>query len=100
MRAASVLPLKSQPVVSGKNSNVGLDKLHDRVVEEPVWVLNDMVSPGFKVVRLDELSQLWPLEVWCTVGEEDGTHTKCVTHKEQTTLLMLSLLLGAPNTEA
>ena len=58
MRAATMLPTKHQPIVSGsKDSNVeGLDKLHDSMVEEPVcegWVLNDCLgtgSPGVRVV--------------------------------------------------
>ena len=54
-----------------------LHELHDSVVEEPVcegWVLDDSLgsgSPGVRVVGADELSQLWPLEVCCTVSEED-----------------------------
>ena len=55
---------------------VGL--LDDSMVEEPVgegWVVDDSLGagcPGVRVVWADELSQLWPLEVCCTVGEEDG----------------------------
>ena len=77
MCAASMW-LPSQPVATGsKDFNIeGLDKLHDSVVEEPAcegWVLNycpGTVSPGVRVVRVDESCQLWPLEVCCIVSVE------------------------------
>ena len=101
-----MLPLKPEPVVRcSKDSSVeDLHKLHDSVVEEPVcegWVLDDCLgsgSPGVRVVRVDESSQLWPLEVCCTVSEEDCRETQCVDHGEQTTPLTLPLLLGATQT--
>ena len=31
-------------------------------------------------IRTNEVCQLWPLEVNCTVGEEDGGQTKRVHH--------------------
>ena len=103
MGAASVLPLKSQPVVScSKDSYIeSPEELHNSVVEEPVsksWVLNDCLgsgSPGVRVVRTDEASQFWPLEVCSTVCEEDGGQTQCVHHGEQTTPLTLPVLLHA-----
>ena len=70
-------------------------------IEEPVckgWVLNDclgMGSSGVKVIRADKLCQLWPLEMCCTVGEEEGWQTQCVHHGEEVTPLMLPVLLGA-----
>ena len=106
VRAASVLPLKPEPVVRGsKDSSVeDLHELHESVVEEPVcegWVLDDCLgsgSPGVRVVGADELSQLWPQEVCCTVSEEDCRETQCVNHGEQTTPLTLTVLLGATQT--
>ena len=106
MRAASVLPLKPQPVVCcSKDSSVeDLDKLYNSVIKEPVcegWVLDDCLgsgSPGVRVVRADESSQLWPLEVCCTVSEEDCWQTQCVDHGEQTTPLTFPILLGTTQT--
>ena len=106
VRAASVLPLKPEPVVRGsKDSSVeDLHKLHDSVVEEPVckgWVLDGWVgsgSAGVRVVWADESSQLWPLEVCCTVSEEDCRQAQCVDHGKQTTPLTLPILLGAMQT--
>lgn len=103
MRTASVLPFKLQPVASdSKDSSIeGLDELHDSAIEEPVcegWVFDDSIGtgrPGIGVIRADELSQLWPLEVRCTVGKEDGGETQCINHGEQTTPLTLPVLLGA-----
>ena len=101
-----MLPLKPQPVVSGtKDCNVeDLDELCDPVVEEPVrdgWVLDDCLGPGssgVRVVKTDESSQLWPLQVCCTVSEEDGGQTQSVDHGEQATPLTLPILLGATQT--
>ena len=106
VRAASVLPLKRQPVVCGsKDSSVeDLDELNESVVEEPVcegWDPDDSLgsgSPGVRVVWADESSKLWPLEVCCTVGKEDCRQTQSVDHGEQTTLLTLPLLLGTTQT--
>ena len=75
-----MLPLKPQPLVSGsKDSSVeSLGELNDCMVEEPACkgqVFNNclgMGRPGIKVIRTDKLSQLRPLEVCCTVGEENG----------------------------
>ena len=68
VRAASVLPLEPQPVVSSsKDSSVeGFEELHHSMVEEPVgegWVVDDSLGagcPGVRVVGADESSQLWP----------------------------------------
>ena len=106
MGTPTVLPLKPQPVVSGsKDSNVvGFDKLHYSRIEEPVCdslVLDDCLgtsSPGVRVVRADESCQLRPLEVCCTVSEEDGRQTQCVDHGEQTTPLTLPVLPAATQT--
>ena len=106
MRAASVLPLKPQSVVgSSKDSYIeSLEELHDPVLKEPVcksWVFINYLcsgSPGVRVVRADELSQLWPLEVCYTVCKEDGRQTQCVHHGEQMTPLTLPILFGAPQT--
>ena len=74
------------------------------MVEEPVgedWVVDDGLGagcPGVRVVGADELSQLWPLEVSWTVGEEDGGHTQSVDHGEEVTPLTLPVLLGATQT--
>ena len=97
IRAASVLPLEPQPVVSVE----GLGKLHDSMLDEPVgegWVVNHSLGadcPGVRVVRADESSQLWPLEVCCTVSEEDIGQTQSVNHEEKATPLTLPVLLGA-----
>ena len=58
VRAASVLPLEPQPVVSSsKDSGVeGLEELHDSMVEEPVgegWVVDDSLGAGSPGVRVD-----------------------------------------------
>ena len=68
--AASVLPLESQPIVSGStdSSVEGLEKLHDSMVQ-PVgecWVVDDSLGVGVRVVGADESCRLWPLEVCCT----------------------------------
>ena len=74
------------------------------MVEEPVregWVVDDSLGagcPGVRVVGADESSQLWPLEVCCTVGEEDGGQTQSVDHGEEATPLTLPVLLGATQT--
>ena len=57
VRAASVLPLEPQPVVSSsKDSSVeGLEELHDSMVEEPVgegWVVDDSLGAGCPGVRV------------------------------------------------
>ena len=57
VRAASVLPLEPQPVVSSpKDSGVeGLEELHDSMVEEPVgegWVVDDSLGAGTPGVRV------------------------------------------------
>ena len=87
MMVASVLPLEPQPVVSSsKDSSVeGLEELHHSMVEEPVGEGDDDLSPGVRVVRADESSQLWPLEVCCTVSEEDSGQTQSVDHGEEAT---------------
>ena len=100
MRAASVLPLKPQPVVCGsKDSSVeDLGELNVSVIEEPVcegWILDDCLcsgSPAVRVVGADEFSQLWPRDICCTVSEEDCRQTQCVNHGEQATPLTLSVL--------
>ena len=100
MGTASVLALKPEPVVSGsKHFEVEhFDKLHDPMVEEPVckgWVLDDCLGtgcPGVRVVRTDESSQFWPLEICCTVCEEDSRQTQSAHHGEQTTPLTLPVL--------
>ena len=106
VRAASVLQLEPQPVVSSsKDSSVeGLEELHDSMVEEPVgdgWVVEDSLGaccPGVRVVRADESSQFWPLEVCCTVCKEDSGQTQSVNHGEEATPLPLPVLLGATQT--
>ena len=55
-------------------------------------------SPGVRVVGADESSQLWPLEVCCSVGEEDSGQTQSVDHGEEATPLTLPVLLGATHT--
>ena len=49
-------------------------------------------------MRADESSQLWPLEVCCTVSEEDSGQTQSVDHEEEATPLTLPVLLGATQT--
>ena len=106
VRAASVLPLELQPVVSSsKDSSVeGLEDLHDSMVEEPVgegWLVDDSLGagcPGVRVVRAYESSQLWPLEICCTVGEEDSGQTQSVHHGEEATRLTLPVRPGANQT--
>ena len=61
VRAASVLSLEPQPVVSSsKDSCVeGLEELHDAMVEEPVregWDSLSAGCPGVRGVRADESS--------------------------------------------
>ena len=54
MRAAAVLPLKPHPVVEYSNI-VGLDELHNSLIEEPVcdgWILNDSFSSACFGVRI------------------------------------------------
>ena len=74
------------------------------MVEEPVregWVVDDSLGagcPGVRVIGADESNQLCPLEVCCTVGEEDGGQTQSVDHGEEATPLMLPVLLGATQT--
>ena len=74
------------------------------MVEEPVgegWVVDDSLGagcPGVRVVGADESSQLWPLEVCCTVSEEDSGQTQSVDHGEEATPLTLPVLLGATQT--
>ena len=100
---STVLPLKPEPVVSGsKDSNVvGFDKLHYSMIEEPVfdsWVLNDCLGTsrsGVGVVSADESCQLRPLEVCCTVCEEDGRQIQCIDHGEHLTAFKLPVLPGA-----
>ena len=52
-----------------------------------------MSSSGVRVVRADKLCQLWPLEIRCTMSEEDGGQTQCANHGEEATPLMLSVVL-------
>ena len=95
VRAATVLPLKAQPVVSSsKHTSVeGIDELVDTVVKKPVSdgrVLYDCCGAGRTgggVMRADEAGQLWPLEVGCTVGKEHSRQTKGVHHGYETTAL-------------
>ena len=102
MGTPTVLPLKPEPVVSGsKDSNVvGFDKLHYSMIAEPVcdsWVLDDCLgtsSSGVRVIRADESCQLRPLEVCCTVCEDDGSQTQCIDHGAQPTALTLPVLPG------
>ena len=71
------------------------------MVEEPVgegWVVDDSLGAGCPGVGADELSQLWPLEVCCTVSEEDSGQTQSVHHGEEATPLTLPVLLGATQT--
>ena len=60
--------------------------------------MNDCLGTGVKVIRADKSCQLWPLEICCTVGEEDGGQTQCVHHGEEVTPLKLPVLLGATQT--
>ena len=74
MSAATMLPLKAEPVVTGtKDSNIeGID---DAVVEEPVsdsWVLLDSFVPNRFCqleVCCDGAGKFCQLEVCCAVGE-------------------------------
>ena len=78
VRAATVLPLKAQPVVSSsKHTSVeDIDELVDAMMEEPVSngrVLYECCAAGRTgggVMRADEAGQLRPLEVSSTVSEE------------------------------
>ena len=80
MRTSTVLPLKAHPVVCDtKNTNIeGIDELLNAVMEEPVcnrWVLNHCsaaAGTGIRIIGADETRQLWPLEISCTVCEEDS----------------------------
>ena len=68
MRAATVLPLKAQPVVSStKDTSLeGIIELVDAIVEEPVSdgrVLYDCCAAGRTGGGADEAGQLRPLEV-------------------------------------
>ena len=62
VRAASVLPLEPQPVVSSsKDSSVeGPEELHDSMVEEPVgegWVVNDSLRAVLDSGLLGQMSR-------------------------------------------
>ena len=88
MRAATMLPLKTHPVVSStKDTNIECFKeLLDAMVEEAIcngWILQYSfvaAETAFSVVRADEAYQFWPLQVSCTVGKEYSGQTKRVNH--------------------
>jgi len=41
---------------------------------------------------------VWPLEVGCTVSEEDGREAECVKHGNESTAVSEPILLGATET--
>ena len=49
-------------------------------------------------MRAYESSQLWPLQICCTVGEEDSGQTQSVHHGEEATPLTLPVRPGATQT--
>ena len=69
-------------------------------MEEPVgnrWVLLQglaAVGAGVRVIGADEACKLWPLEVGCTVCEEDSGQTNCVYHGNEVAALLESVLPG------
>ena len=61
------------------------------------WVLLQGLTAagaGVRVIGADEACKLWPLEVGCTVCEEDGGQTNCVYHGNEVAALLESVLPG------
>ena len=106
VRAATVLPLKAQPVVSSTQdtSVESINELVDAMVEEPVSdgrVLYDCCGAGRTgggVMKADEAGQLRPLEVGSTVSEEHSGQTKGVHHGYEPTALSEPVLPCATQT--
>ena len=96
MRAAAMLPLKSEPVVAGtKDSGVeGIDELDDAVIEEPVSdggvLLDCLVASrvGVGIFRTDEACQFRPLKICCAVSEEHCGQTERVHHGNEASSLL------------
>ena len=95
-----MLPLEVEPVVTHtKDSNTeGIDELLDVVVEESVGdggvVLDSFGASraGVWIVWTDEAGKFWPLEVCCTMSEEDCGQAQCVHHGDESTSLLESAL--------
>ena len=54
---------------------------------------------GVRVIGADEACKLWPLEVGCTVCEEDGGQTNCVYHMAMRRLRCLNQYCLVPRRE-
>ena len=74
------------------------------MVKEPVSnsrILDDgsgTASPGVSLIWADEMCQLRPLEISCTVSEEGGGQTNGVNQGDESTPLPEPVLLGATQT--